>query len=152
MTGFEVLGTNHTSFTVSSLDETISFFTEVLGFEMTSRAPREKDLVQRLTGVKGADLEIAFVKGAGHTVELIEYKAPADRKALQPRPCDTGSWHIAFDVSDAEAAVAASAAHGFHPLGEIIVNTSGGPNLGLTVVYLQNADGIIVEFIQKPVN
>src|SRR5205823_5067295 len=35
-----LLSTNHTSFTVRSLDETLPFFTEVLGFEVTSRDTR----------------------------------------------------------------------------------------------------------------
>jgi catechol 2,3-dioxygenase-like lactoylglutathione lyase family enzyme len=152
MAGFEVLGTNHTSFTVSSLDQIIPFFTEVLDFKLTSRAPRDPDVVRRLTAVENADLEIAFVRGAGHTSELIEYKSPPERTRIESRICDTGSWHIAFDVSDVEAAILASAAHGFHPVGEIVVNRTGGPNQGLTVVYLRNVDGIIVEFLQKPVN
>lgn len=40
MKAFRVLGTNHTSFTVSSLDRTIAFFRDCLGFDLVSRAPR----------------------------------------------------------------------------------------------------------------
>jgi catechol 2,3-dioxygenase-like lactoylglutathione lyase family enzyme len=32
-----LLSTNHTSFTVRSLDETLPLFTDVLGFKVTSR-------------------------------------------------------------------------------------------------------------------
>ena len=79
MKTFRVLGTNHTSFTVSSLDRTIAFFRDCLGFDLVSRAPRDPDIVSRVTGVPGAQVTIAFLRGAGHTVELIEYAAPADR-------------------------------------------------------------------------
>ena len=33
MSGFRVLSTNHTSFTVSDLDRTVAFFRDALGFE-----------------------------------------------------------------------------------------------------------------------
>ena len=39
MSGFKVLSTNHTSFTVSSLDRTVAFFRDALGFDVTSKAP-----------------------------------------------------------------------------------------------------------------
>ena len=59
MTSFKVLATNHTSFTVSDLDRTVAFFVEALGFELISRAPRDPDIISRITGVEGADIEVA---------------------------------------------------------------------------------------------
>ena len=41
--GFRVLGTNHTSFTVSSLDRSVGFFRDCLKFKLVSRAPRDWD-------------------------------------------------------------------------------------------------------------
>ena len=58
---------------------------------------------------------VAYVEGpGGHWVELIEYFSPADRGKVESRPCDNGFAHFAYDV---DAAVAASAAYGFLPLG-----------------------------------
>ena len=146
MAGFTVHGFNHTSFTVERLDRAIPFFCDFLGFELISRAPRGQELIERMTAIAGADVEIAFVRGPGHTVELIEYKAPADRAASQTRLCDAGAAHIALDVDDVPSAVAGARAHGFHPVGEIIV-IDAGPNSGRQVVYLKGPDGIVVEFI-----
>ena len=50
---FRVLGTNHTSFTVSNLDRALGFFRDCLGFELVSKAPRDPALVSRITGVEG---------------------------------------------------------------------------------------------------
>ena len=50
MPDFKVLSTNHTSFTVSDLDRSLAFFREALGFEVTSRAPRSRELAERVTG------------------------------------------------------------------------------------------------------
>jgi len=146
LAGFEVHGFNHTSFTVESLDRAIRFFCDVLGFELLSRAPRGSALIRRMTALADADVEIAFVQGPGHTIELVEYKAPADRRHSTARLCDFGAAHIALDVDDVAAAVAAAEAHGFRMVGEIIV-IDGGPNRGRQVVYLRGPDGFVVEFI-----
>jgi glyoxylase I family protein len=149
MSNFRVLRTNHTSFTVSNLDRTLGFFRDALGFEVTSRAPRNPRLIEAITGVKGAEVVIAYVRGPGHDVELIEYTAPAERTCVRPRPCDVGFAHVAYDVDDLDAALAAAAKHAFKPLGPPTA-VDEGPNRGLRVAYLRDPDGITVELIQKP--
>ena len=143
---FAVRGFNHTSFAVASLDRAIAFFRDLLGFELISRAPRGQALIERMTAIAGADVEIAFLRGPGHTIELIEYRAPADRTAARARLCDAGAAHIALDVDDVPAAIAGAQAHGFQPIGEVIV-IDDGPNRGRQVVYLKGPDHFVVEFI-----
>jgi catechol 2,3-dioxygenase-like lactoylglutathione lyase family enzyme len=150
MKSFRVMGTNHTSFTVSSLDRTIAFFCDCLGFDLVSRAPRNPDLVSRITGVPGAQVNIAFLRGPGHTIELIEYAAPADRGRIEARPCDTGFAHIAFNVDNVDAAVAAAAEFGVKPLSPPVA-IDQGPNRGRKVVYVRDADGVTIEFIEAQV-
>jgi catechol 2,3-dioxygenase-like lactoylglutathione lyase family enzyme len=144
---FRVLGTNHTSFTVSDLDRSLGFFRDCLGFEVISKAPRDPALVSRITGVAGADMMIAFLKAPGHTIELIEYRAPADKGAVKARPCDTGFAHLAFNVDDAQAAVAAAQHYGVKPISQP-VTIDQGPNQGRKVVYLRDWDGITIELIE----
>jgi glyoxylase I family protein len=147
---FKLHGFNHTSFTVASLDRAIPFFCDLLGFELMSRAPRGQALIERMTAIADADVEIAFLRGPDHIIELVEYKAPVDRTESPGRLCDAGSAHIALDVDDVPAAVAGAEAHGFRRVGEIIV-IDGGPNNGREVVYLKGPDGFVVEFIgDKP--
>jgi catechol 2,3-dioxygenase-like lactoylglutathione lyase family enzyme len=145
--GFRVLGTNHTSFTVSSLDRSVGFFRDCLKFELVSRAPRDPALVQKITGVEGADMEIAFLKGPGHTVELIEYKAPANKGKVEARPCDTGFAHLALNVDDADAAVAEAALYQVKAISAPVA-INAGPNKGRKVVYLRDWDGVTFEFIE----
>lgn len=144
---FRVLSANHTSFTVSSLDRTLAFFTECLGFQLVSRGPRDPKLIQWITGVAGADMEIAFVRGPGQVVELIEYKAPASRGRVAARPCDTGFAHLALDVDDVDAAVAAAARYEVKAINPPIA-IDQGPNKGKKVAYLRDRDGITIEFIE----
>ena len=68
---------------------------------------------------------------------------------MRPRPCDVGFAHIAFDVDDMDAAIAAAAAHGVHPINRTAV-IDAGPNRGGKAVYMRDPDGITIEFIQAP--
>jgi catechol 2,3-dioxygenase-like lactoylglutathione lyase family enzyme len=143
---FRVLSANHTSFTVSSLDRTLGFFTGCLGFQLVSRAPRDPKIIQKVTGVEGAEMEIAFIRGPGQVVELIEYKAPASRARVQSRPCDTGFAHLALDVDNVDAAVAAAASYGVKAINPPVA-IDQGPNKGKKVVYVRDWDGVTLEFI-----
>ena len=148
MLNFNILATNHTSFTVSNLDRTVAFFRDALGFDVTSKAPRNPSLIERITGVEGANVMIAYVRGSGHSLELIEYAGPDDRSSVYPRPCDVGFAHVAYDVDDIDAAIGASSAHDVKPIGPVTV-IDKGPNQGSRVAYLRDPDGITIEFIEK---
>ena len=129
MSDFRVLGTNHTSFTVSSLDRSIAFFTDVMGFRVTSHEPRDPAMIQALTGIEGADIVVAYLQAPGHALELIEYKGPADRGRVECRVCDVGAAHVAFDVDDVQTVIDKAAAHDVRVLGEIL-EINAGPNKG----------------------
>jgi len=145
-----IKSTNHTSFTVESLDRAIRLFCEGLDFEVTSRAGRDPQSIQTITGVSGAAVEIAYLKRPDHTVELIEYSAPEDRRALDGRPCDVGFAHIAFDVTDLDALIGRLAAYGALPISPPFVNRHGGPNAGVRVSYLRTPDQVTIELIERP--
>jgi catechol 2,3-dioxygenase-like lactoylglutathione lyase family enzyme len=147
--GFEVRGFNHTGVIVTDLDRAIGFFRDLLGFEVLSRAPRDPALIGRMTGLPRPEVEIAYLQGPGHRVELIRYATNGIRAADQPKVYDDGSAHIALNVDDVPAAVEAAAAHGLLPVGEIIA-IDAGPNRGRKVVYLASAYGLLIEFIEAP--
>jgi catechol 2,3-dioxygenase-like lactoylglutathione lyase family enzyme len=149
MTGFSIISTNHTSFTVSDLDRTLGYFCDVLGFELLNRGRRDPGFIERVVAIPGADIEVAYLQAPGHRLELIAYRGPADRRRVDSRPCDAGFAHIAFDVDDIDAAVAASKEAGVLPLGPP-QDLDRGPNKGGRVVYTRDADGITIEFIQPP--
>jgi catechol 2,3-dioxygenase-like lactoylglutathione lyase family enzyme len=67
---------------------------------------------------------------------------------VAPRPCDVGFAHVAFDIDDIEAAIAAAAAHGVVPIGAPYV-IDQGPNKGCRVAYLRDRDRITIELIEK---
>lgn len=149
MAGFTITATNHTSFTVSDLGRSVAFYCDVLGFELLNRSERDPDFTERVVGVPGAHIDVAYVQAPGHRLELIQYLGPDDRGLVESRACDTGFAHVAFDVDDIQAVVAAVKAAGVNPLGDP-QEIPAGPNKGGWAVYTRDPDGCTIEFIQRP--
>ena len=147
MAGFVVTSVNHTSFTVASVDAGVRFFRDCLGAELVSVAEAANPTgIPRLTGVAGARVKFAFLRWGSQSIELVEYLAPEDRARVQPRPCDRGFAHLALNVDGLQAAVRASAEHGWAPVGEVI-QILGGPDKGKSAVYISGSDAITLELV-----
>jgi catechol 2,3-dioxygenase-like lactoylglutathione lyase family enzyme len=126
----------------------LAFWRDVLGFELSHRAHQTGNLAAEITGVAGAEILIAVLKTpTGHKIELLEYLAPADRKHLDPKPCDVGSIHVALTVDDLDAVMTAIAPFGWKAAGQPQTLQSG-PNAGKRVVYVRDPDGTTIEFMQ----
>ena len=141
MTEFNVLRTNHTGITVSDVEKTMDLFRNVLGFETTEVSHHKGKMVEKLTGVPGAEVKIGFVDMPNHRLELLEYVTQEKRKVPDLRNCDPGAFHLALEVDDIDAAVAAVIPSGFVPFS--IPQTV--PN-GNRSVYLRHPNGITIEF------
>lgn len=146
---FRILAADHTGITVSNLERSLTFWRDVLGFELSHRAHQTGDLAAEITGVPGAEILIAVLKAPGHKIELLEYRGPADRTHLRPRPCDVGSVHIALTVDDLEAVLEKIASSGWTTAGKPQTLTAG-PNAGKRVIYVRDPDGTTIEFMQPP--
>jgi glyoxylase I family protein len=147
---FRILAADHTGITVSDIERSLVFWRDVLGFELSHRAHQKGALAEQITGVPGAEILIAVLKGPGHKIELLQYRAPANRRkqnALQP--CDLGSVHVALTVDDLDAVLGTIAASGWKAPGTPQTLTVG-PNAGKRVVYVRDPDGTTIEFMQPP--
>jgi catechol 2,3-dioxygenase-like lactoylglutathione lyase family enzyme len=147
---FRIIAADHTGITVSNLAQSLAFWRDVLGFELSHRAHQTGEMAREITGVAGAEIKLAVVKTpGGHKIELLEYLAPADRKHFDPRPCDVGSVHVALTVDNLDAVLRAIAASGWKAAGKP-QTLKTGPNAGKRVVYVRDPDGTIIEFMQPP--
>jgi catechol 2,3-dioxygenase-like lactoylglutathione lyase family enzyme len=144
---FQIIAADHTGITVSNLERSLAFWRDVLGFQLSHRPHQAGDLASEITGVPGAEISIAVLKGYGHKIELLEYLAPQDRKRVALRPCDIGSVHVAFRVDNLDAVLATIAASGWSAVGQPQTLTAG-PNTGKRVVYVRDPDGTTIEFMQ----
>ncbi len=146
---FRIIAADHTGITVTNLERSLAFWRDVLGFELSHRAHHTGDLAGEVTGVPGAEILLAVLKGYGHKIELLEYLAPSDRKHIDLRPCDVGSVHVALTVDNLDAVLRAIAASGWKAAGKP-QTLKTGPNAGKRVVYVRDPDGTIIEFMQTP--
>jgi catechol 2,3-dioxygenase-like lactoylglutathione lyase family enzyme len=146
---FRIIAADHTGITVANLERSLAFWRDVLGFELSHRPHQTGELASEITGVPGAEISIAVLKGYGHKIELLQYLAPSDRKHAYLRPCDVGSVHVALLVDDLDAVLNTIAASGWKAAGKPQMLKSG-PNAGKRVVYVRDPDGITIEFMQLP--
>jgi catechol 2,3-dioxygenase-like lactoylglutathione lyase family enzyme len=148
---FRILDADHTGITVSNLERSLSFWRDVVGFELSHTAHQTGEMAREITGVPGAELKLAVVKApGGHKIELLEYLAPSERKPhVDLRPCDVGFVHVALIVDDLGAILERIAVSGWKAAGKPQTLQSG-PNAGKRVVYVRDPDGTTIEFMQAP--
>ena len=146
---FCIVVADHTGITVSNLERSLAFWRDVLGFELSHTAHQKDELAQEITGVKGAEINLAVLKApSGHKIELLEYLAPlGGKRNAHLRPCDVGSVHVALIVEELETILSAINASGWKAAGKPQTLRSG-PNAGKRVVYVRDPDGTTIEFMQ----
>jgi catechol 2,3-dioxygenase-like lactoylglutathione lyase family enzyme len=146
---FRILAVDHTGITVTNLKRSLGFWRDVLGFELSHQPHQTGTLATEITGVAGAEIQIAVLKGYGHKIELLEYLAPSDRKRVDLRPCDVGFVHVALIVDHLDAVLERIAQSGWRAAGKPQTLTAG-PNAGKRVVYVRDPDGTTIEVMQAP--
>jgi catechol 2,3-dioxygenase-like lactoylglutathione lyase family enzyme len=140
-----VLRNLHFGFTVSHLDRSVAFFQECLGLEVETSGQDRPEETEHFVGVPGADLRYCVLKGSDHTIELMEYFGPTDRRRLNGRPCDVGFAHLAYQVEDAEAFIAKAAKYDMRPVNPVFEFAKQR----CRGIYMRNPDGLTVEIIQS---
>jgi catechol 2,3-dioxygenase-like lactoylglutathione lyase family enzyme len=143
---YTIKRTFHTGFCVGDLDWTIGFFQQVLGFTLVDKAPRDPK-----NGVAGAQVMVAYMDCAGHSVELQDYSGPADRKEYRPRMVDQGHFHLSFVVDDVDAVVAACKKYDprIRALSPHPMEVDQGPNKGNKIQFIVLPDGVHLEFTTR---
>jgi catechol 2,3-dioxygenase-like lactoylglutathione lyase family enzyme len=142
----EITGVGNFSHIVSNLDQSIVFYRDVLGLELTAPpAPFSPNpAIMKLGNTIGAQSHIAVMKIPGSTmgVELIDYK-DIDRKPAHPRFQDPGAANLAIQVKDIDPIVARLKKANAH-----ILTAAGGPVevQGLEKgFFVQDPDGFVIE-------
>ena len=131
----------HFGFTVSDLDSSVAFFCECLGLKIESTGQDRPEETEHFVGVPGADLRYCVLTGADHTIELMEYYGPADRRTLHGRPCDVGFAHLSYQVSNAEAFIASAAKFDMRPVNAV----REFPTHRTRGIYMRNPDGLTID-------
>ncbi len=129
--------------TVSDLDRSLAFYTDVLGFEKMGEREISGASFARLVGVPDARARVATLRLGDELLELTEYAAPRGR----PAPADWRSndrWfqHVAIIVRDMDSAFARLQAAGVRHA------SAGGPQR--LPDWNRNAGGIRAFYFRDP--
>ena len=141
-----ITGFNHTSFTVTDMDKSVRFWTEMLGFRAASVSPREGDWQESVTGIAGASLMVAHLHGHGHYIEFIQYLEGAIAGAA-PQPAVSGAAHVCLEVDDIMRTWKELLAAGATVQGKIASVTVGAAESCLAG-YIRDPNGIIIELLE----
>jgi len=150
-----LVGMDHVGITVPDIDEAVAWFENVMGCSGPLTFGPFSDptgtFMQDLLGVhpRAVIEQITMVRcGRSANIELFEYDA-RDQNRTFPRNSDWAGHHIAFYVTDIDAAVAHMQSKGVQKfLGPLPV--TDGPAAGQTINYFRAPFGTYIELISYP--
>jgi catechol 2,3-dioxygenase-like lactoylglutathione lyase family enzyme len=150
----DVIGVGNFAHIVANVDESLKFYRDVLGLEVTvTQGFAPNPAIEKLGHTEGGQSRIAVVKvpGIALGIELIEYKEIA-REPQRPRFFDPGAANFAMRIRNLDALFPKVAA-----FPGVKVITAGGkpvtletPNGTLHAVFVQDPDGFVVEMLDAP--
>jgi lactoylglutathione lyase len=144
-----IKSTEHFSFTVSNLNDSLHFFCDLLGLKNTPVVELEDEDLQKIVGISGARLRLSLVQVPDNkNIELIEYVKPKGKK-LDLKVCNAGVAHLAFVVDDIQKMYDDLSKKGikFHHRPVWVPGNDGKGKWA--VCYLKGPDDITVELIEK---
>lgn len=139
---------HHVGITVASLERSLSFYRDLLGFEEVFRWNPKADYIGILVGYPDVDLHAVVLRmpGASGMLELLEYRN-VDGSTIDSRNGNSGTCHVAFLVANLDAVYERLLDNGVLSVSLPIAPTIG-PNKGGRAVYMIDPDGVRVELIQ----
>jgi catechol 2,3-dioxygenase-like lactoylglutathione lyase family enzyme len=143
---------DHVNIVVDDLGSMVEFYRGVLGFSVTKRVTISGPWVDATVGLKDAIGDVVYLElPNGPRVELLRYVQPAGANPPGLDQSNTrGLRHIAFRVTDIEAAMDKLKSAGVRPLSPIQtvpdsqVTYAGGVRKRL--VYFRDPEGNLLEF------
>ena len=138
----------HTGFVVKDLDQTIDFYTNVMGLRVAGRMERAGEFACQLLAFDDAHIKGAFLDlGDGHQLELIQYLSPPSGPVGGSRN-DLGASHLAFFVENIDTFYAEKSQQGlrFNNAPAALHDESG--KLLRKALYAQDPDGNWLEFVE----
>jgi len=139
--------------TVSDLDRSILFYSDVLGFRKIAEYESSGDAEERSRGVFGARVRVARMLLGAEMLELTEYLAPQGRAyPADSRSNDFWFQHVAIVVSDMAKAYE-------HLRSHKVRHASAGPQRlpdwnehagGIEAFYFKDPDGHVLEVLSFP--
>lgn len=140
----------HAGITVSDLNVSIPFYTDLLGLKLIKLEEPRSARGEKL-GVPGAVIQCAVFETAdgAESVELIQYFKP-DSPDGGGAPVNTvGNVHIAFRVDDIDSMIREMKSKGVVFMSDNYEVIGDGPLAGWKWIYFKDPDGTNLELIEE---
>jgi catechol 2,3-dioxygenase-like lactoylglutathione lyase family enzyme len=131
---------------VESLDDAISFFTEV-GLKLEGRATVEGEWAGRVTGLGSQSVEIAImVTPDGHSrLEISRFLTPPIVSDHRTSPVNAlGYLRVMFTVEDIDEMVSRLSKHGAQLVGEVVQYEDS-----YRLCYIRGTEGLLIGLAQQ---
>ena len=138
----------HTGFVVRDIEQSVQFYSEVLGMRIAGRTERQGEFVEQVLAFPGAHIKGGFVDmGEGHQLELIQYLSPQSGPGGTNRN-DLGASHLAFFVEDLDQFYAETSQKGLTYNNPPASMYDENGNLSRKACYATDPDGNWLEFVE----
>jgi len=145
----KLLRMDNVGIVVESLDNAISFFTEI-GLKLEGRATIEGEWAGRVTGLASQSVEIAMmVTPDGHSkLEISRFLAPPTISDHRTAPVNAlGYLRVMFAVEDIDEMVSRLTRHGAKLVGEVVRYENS-----YRLCYIRGPEGILIGLAEQLVN
>ena len=145
-----VIKGHHHGFTVSDIDQSVSFYRDILGMELMRISDRSNlPSYDTILGYKDVHLKIALLRHPVNEflLELVQYIHPIVENRSQENRF-LGASHLAFEVDDVDAVYASLKETGLEAINPPTDVERDGKTVA-RAMYALDPDGISVEMFQE---
>jgi catechol 2,3-dioxygenase-like lactoylglutathione lyase family enzyme len=142
----KLLRMDNVGIVVESVDEAISFFTEI-GLKLEGRATVEGEWAGRITGLGDQKVEIAMMATPdGHSrLELSRFLTPATISDHRTAPVNSlGYLRVMFTVEDIDEMVSRLSKHGAQLVGDVVQYENS-----YRLCYIRGCEGLLIGLAQQ---
>ena len=146
MTKNKLLRMDNVGIVVESLDDAISFFTEI-GLKLEGRGMVEGEWAGRVTGLGSQSVEIAMmITPDGHSrLELSRFLTPSTISDHRTAPVNSlGYLRVMFTVEDIDEMVSRLIKHGAQLVGEVVQYENS-----YRLCYIRGIEGILIGLAEQ---
>ena len=141
---------HHTGFNVSNMDQSLEFYRDWLGLEVTRDFVFEGEMLDKLGGIPGSKAHLVFLgNGDGrHFLELVEWLSPAGTPPDSTPINDVGVSHLGLRIDDADRFYEELSSKGIRFTSPPVVRENATYPDVQKICFLQDPDGNRIEFLE----
>jgi catechol 2,3-dioxygenase-like lactoylglutathione lyase family enzyme len=145
-----VEGVFHAAISVSSMDEAVRYYRDLLGLKVTFDDYHDPAAIAQLFGYQEPRVHSVVVSCPdGSEIELVEFERPRGRPLVEREAADAGILSLNLRVTGIEAIIDRLVAGGYEPSSTIVPQTlpDGGV---LKVAVCRAPDGVAIILVELP--